>query len=300
LPRAHANPTFVARLRATETDARRISDLLTETLDPVSAVCSAFEAPAGGWQVAVHFTPPLDEKAVRTAIASAAGAQHAKAVEFSMIAQRDWIAANLATLAPVHAGRFIVHGAHDRARVPVNHIGIEIEAALAFGTGHHGTTRGCLLAIDRLFKKRKPRRVLDLGTGTGVLAIASARIARRRVLATDIDERAVRTARANARINRVGPLIETIRATGFNAPRLTRPARFDLVLANILLGPLQRMAVQITRRLSPGAHVVLSGLLPAHANAVLAAYRAQNLMLERRIVLDGWVTLVMSRPHRAG
>jgi ribosomal protein L11 methyltransferase len=295
--------TFVARLPAAETDARRIADLLTESLDPARAVCAAFESAAGGWRVEVHFIAPLNVKTLRRLIETAAGKKYADALVCEPVEQRDWVAASLAGLQPVRAGRFVVHGAHDRARVAVNQIGIEIEAALAFGTGHHGTTRGCLLAIGELVKRKKPRRILDLGTGTGVLAIAMVKASRTRVrvLATDIDMRAVRIARENTQNNHVAALIETVHAAGFNAPRLAGRTPIDLVLANILLGPLQRLAAPIARRLAPGARVVLSGLLPAHVNAALAAYRAQHLAYERRIDLNGWVTLVMLRraavPH---
>ncbi len=203
-------------------------------------------------------------------------------------------------LAPVSAGRFVIHGAHDRARVPINRIGIEIEAALAFGTGHHGTTRGCLLALDRILRSWNPRhaapRLLDLGTGSGVLAIAAARVLQQRVLATDIDPVAVRVARTNARLNRAGALIEINRADGVVARRLRECAPFDLIIANILLGPLLRLAAPLKKLAAPGARIVLSGLLAAQANAVIAAYRP--LALERRIDLDGWTTLVLARRSR--
>jgi ribosomal protein L11 methyltransferase len=290
--------TFVARLAAPEAEARRIADFLIESLDPAHAVCSAFEATSGGWQVEVHFNAPVTAIAVRALVTLATNSDRAKVMRIGPAPMHDWIATSLAGLPPVHAGRFIVHGAHDRVRVPINRIGIEIEAALAFGTGHHGTTRGCLLAIDALAKRKRPRRILDLGTGSGVLAIATAKMLRTRVLATDIDRRAVRTARANARDNHVGALVETIQAAGFTAPRLASRAHYDLVLANILLRPLQRMAAPLARHLAPGGHVALSGLLAAHASAALAAYRAQGLALERRLKLEGWVTLVMKRSAR--
>jgi ribosomal protein L11 methyltransferase len=201
----------------------------------------------------------------------------------------------------VAAGRFTVHGAHDRMRIPANRIGIEIEAALAFGTGHHGTTRGCLLALDRICKSlvrqyRRPR-VLDLGTGSGVLAIAAARALHSRVLATDIDRNAVRVAQANARVNRVGAMVETVQADGVNAPRLFAYAPFDLVFANILLRPLLRFAAPLRRLTAPGGRIVLSGILPEHANAAVAAYRP--LALEGRYDLEGWTTLVLRRRKRA-
>jgi ribosomal protein L11 methyltransferase len=182
-------------------------------------------------------------------------------------------------------------------RVAPNRIGIEIEAALAFGTGHHGTTRGCLLALDAMCKARGARRpvvrILDLGAGSGVLAIAAARALRCHVLATDIDPQAVRTARVNARRNGVGPLVEVVRADGVIGLRAREP--FDLVFANILLAPLQRFAAALSQLAAPGAGVVLSGVLPTQANAVIAAYH--RLTLQRRIDIDGWTTLVFTRPE---
>ena len=159
-----------------------------------------------------------------------------------------------------------MHGAHDRARVPSHCIGIEIEAATAFGTGHHGTTRGCLLALDALARRRqRPRHILDLGTGSGVLAIAAAKLFRVPVLATDIDPRAVANARDNARLNGVGALVTVVHARGLRAPESIKRAPFDLVMANILLRPLQRLAAPVARQLMPNARVVLSGILAAQA-----------------------------------
>jgi ribosomal protein L11 methyltransferase len=179
--------------------------------------------------------------------------------------------------------------------VAANRIGIEIEAALAFGTGHHGTTRGCLLALDRICKPspQRPRRILDVGTGTGVLAIAAARALRRHVAATDIDFDSVRVARDNARLNRAGNFVTFMHADGVAAPAVLAHAPYDLVFANILLGPLKRLATPIRRVLAPGGRVVLSGILHVQANAALSAYRP--LKLERRIELDGWTTLVLRR-----
>jgi ribosomal protein L11 methyltransferase len=157
----------------------------------------------------------------------------------------------LADLKPVTAGRFTVHGAHDRPHVTANRISIEIEAALAFGTGHHGTTRGCLLALDRIVKRASPRRVLDVGTGTGVLAIAAAKALRVPVLASDIDPEAVRIAHENARLNGIAPLVQCLHAAGLAAPPFRTRAPFDLVFANILLAPLKRLAGPMRPLLAP-------------------------------------------------
>ena len=216
-------------------------------------------------------------------------------LSFETVAARDWVAASLAELKPVTAGRFVVHGAHDRAAIPSHCVGIEIEAALAFGTGHHGTTRGCLLALDQILRAHRPRRILDVGTGTGVLAIAAAKALHHRVLVSDIDARAVAVATENARINRVAPLIAVLHAPGLAARRVREHAPYDLVFANILLAPLRLLASPMARLMAPQARVILSGLLATQANAALAAYRSNDFALERRIVLDGWATLVLRR-----
>ena len=336
-------PVTVARLACDEPTARKLAGALDESLGADGTVCAAFEGDGGRWQVAVHFRAPPDAAAVRALVARTAGKRAAKALTFEALADTDWVAQSLAGLPPVRAGRFIVHGAHDRARVPANAIDIEIEAALAFGTGHHGSTRGCLMALDALAKKsrstpipplkgegrtaaggsgwghsndphparfarhpppfrgrdkktmRKDKKILDLGTGSGVLAIAAAKLLRARVIASDIDPVAVAAARGNARRNGAAPAITFMRAVGTNARIIVARAPYDLIFANILLGPLQWLAVPIRRLSAPHARVVLSGLLPRDANAVLAIYRAQGLTLQRRITLDGWVTLVLKR-----
>jgi ribosomal protein L11 methyltransferase len=186
-----------------------------------------------------------------------------------------------------------VHGQHDRARVPPNKRGIEIEAALAFGTGHHGTTRGCLLLLDHVLKKCYPRRVLDLGTGTGVLAIAAAKALHRSVLASDIDPASVRVARDNARLNGTGDWVQVIQATGFEAPQFAQRGPFDLVLANILANPLRQLAGPMTRHLAPSGLVILSGLLTPQAAGVVAAYRARGLLPLRHVRIDGWSSLLL-------
>jgi ribosomal protein L11 methyltransferase len=278
-----------------ERTARRVVDLLNESLDDDQAAVAAFERSDGRWDVSVHFAEPPDQASVRELVSLAAGDHIAQTITFDTVAPKDWVAASLEDLVPVPAGRFIVHGRHDRARVPSNKLGLEIEAALAFGTGHHGTTRGCLLLLGEVLRSRQPRRVLDLGTGTGVLAIAAAKAQRQRVLASDIDPVSVHVARDNARLNGVGNLVEAICATGFSAPQFAIRGPFDLVLANILANPLRQMATPMAAHLAPSALVILSGLLPHQAQGVVASYRARGLLLRRHLKIDGWSSLLMQR-----
>ncbi len=289
--------TVAARLQTDEQTGQRIADIVGDRFAAEDVALSLSDAGGGRWHLAIHFRAAPDEDSVRALVAAAAGSEAARALRFERVAAADWVRESLAGLAPVAAGRFIVHGAHDRARIPVNRIGIEIEAALAFGTGHHGTTRGCLLALDRICKSVNRRRhalhILDVGTGSGVLALAAARALRRRVLATDVDVSAVRVARTNARLNRAGAMVEIVTADGVAARGVRACAPFDLVFANILLGPLLRIAAPLRRLTAPSARIVLSGILPSQANAVIAAYRP--LVLERRIDIDGWTTLVLTR-----
>lgn len=280
---------------ADERSANRVVDVLAESFDNNEAAIAAFERPDGRWDVTLYFAQAPDEAAVRGLIELASDASIAAAVAFDRVEARDWVKSSLEGLAPVAAGRFIVHGQHDRARVPRNAIGIEIEAALAFGTGHHGTTRGCLMLLDEVLRSRWPRRPLDLGTGTGVLAIAAAKALRHAVLASDIDQRSAQVARDNARANGVGDLVKAIHAPGFASPNIRSQAPFDLVMANILANPLRRLATPMAQHLAPSALVILSGLLPHQANGVIAAYRAAGLVLVKRLQLEGWTSLLMRK-----
>ena len=275
--------------------ARAVVDALTEIFFEGQAAIAAFERPDGQWDVTAHFAEPPDLPLVRELVANAAGPDLAEGIVFDTVEARDWVKASLEDLVPVPAGRFIVHGQHDRERIAPNKLGIEIEAALAFGTGHHGTTRGCLLLLDHVLKAWRPRRVLDLGTGTGVLAIAAARVLHEKVLASDIDPLAVRVARENARLNGAGDLVQAVHATGFSAPEFSARAPFDLVLANILANPLRQMATPMAQHLAPSALVILSGLLPSQAQGVMAAYRARGLVLRKQLGIEGWSSLLMQR-----
>jgi ribosomal protein L11 methyltransferase len=276
-----------------EQAARSIVDVLTDIFGEGEAAVAAFERPGGSWDVTLHFAQAPDQALLREIVAGKAGNEIAERIAFDTIQARDWVKASLENLVPVPAGRFVVHGAHDRARVPANKLNIEIEAALAFGTGHHGTTRGCLLLLDHLLGAHRPQRVLDLGTGTGVLAIAAAKALRRTVLASDIDTPSVRLARENARLNATGNFVHVIRAAGFAAPEFAALGPFDLVLANILANPLRQLAQPMSRHLAPGALVVLSGMLTAQAGGVIAAYRARRLVPLRHLTIDGWSSLLL-------
>jgi ribosomal protein L11 methyltransferase len=278
-----------------EPSAKRVVDLLTESFDEGQAAIAAFENPDGRWDISVHFAEPPDQASIRDLVGLASSNAVAESIVFDTVEAKDWVAESLEGLAPVLAGRFIVHGQHDRAKVPPNKLGIEIEAALAFGTGHHGTTRGCLLLLDYVLRAKAPRRMLDLGSGTGVLAIAAAKATKRRVLATDIDPQAALVARDNARLNGVGNLVESICATRFASAHFGERAPFDLVLANILANPLRQMATEMAAHLAPSAMIILSGLLPHQAMSVIVAYRARGLVLLRHQQIEGWSSLLMQR-----
>ena len=277
----------------TETAAKHVVDILTEVFFEGEAAVAAFEGPGGRWHVTLHFADAPDQARIRELVTNAAGADIAKDIAFDTVEAKDWVKATLEDLVPVLAGRFVVHGQHDRARVASNKIGIEIEAALAFGTGHHGTTRGCLLLLDHVLKAYRPRRVLDLGTGTGVLAIAAARALQENVLASDIDPLSVQVAQENARLNVAGHLVQAIPATGFSAPQFAQAGPFDLVLANILANPLRQLATPMVRHLAPSALVILSGLLTPQVTSVIAAYRARGLVPVRHLRIEGWSSLLL-------
>lgn len=208
----------------------------------------------------------------------------------------DWVSKSLEGLKPVVAGGFYVYGEHDQNHLPAGLTPLHIEAAQAFGTGHHETTTGCLEAISRVLKQRRPRSALDLGTGTGVLAIAIAKRTRRPVIASDIDPIAVRVTTDNARLNAVGPNIFAVKAVGLNHRMIRENGPYDLIVANILAGPLAKMAPEISAAAMPGGTIILSGLLVRQAARIIAAYRQHGVILKQRIIRSEWITLWLEKP----
>jgi ribosomal protein L11 methyltransferase len=207
----------------------------------------------------------------------------------------DWVTKSLEGLKPVRAGRFLVHGSHDRDKRRIGDIAIEIEAGLAFGTGHHGTTAGCLEMIDKVVRRERPTNALDLGTGSAVLAIALAKLAHMPVLATDIDPVATRVAAENARLNGVSAYISARTAPGFHHPAFAANAPFDLIVANILARPLMKLAPQMARFLTPAGSIILSGILDRQRDAVVSAYVGQRFRHVFTLRREGWVTIHLKR-----
>jgi ribosomal protein L11 methyltransferase len=241
------------------------------------------------WRIDAFPTSDAEAKSVRRHLETF----DALRVTVEKLADADWLEMALSGLPPVRAGRFFVYGVHDRGRTPASTINLRIEAGAAFGTGHHGTTVGCLLAYDALLKAHRFERVLDVGTGTGVLAIAAARTGSRLVVGTDIDPVSVRIARENAHLNHARGRFAY--ANGLAHPAVRAAAPYDLVFANILARPLVWLASDIRSALRPGGVAILSGLLRSQARFVLAAYRSRGFRLSRRLGRDAWATLVLRR-----
>lgn len=247
------------------------------------------------WEASVYMMAG-EEESVRSRLADALAADFSHLpIEREVLPEIDWIAKSLEGLAPVRAGRFVVHGSHDRDKVKTGEIAIEIDAGQAFGTGHHGTTAGCLEMLASVARSRRVRNVLDLGTGSGVLAIAARKLLHVPGLATDIDPVATRVASDNARRNGVVDGLTFATAPGFHSTAFGRHGPFDLVIANILARPLMKMAPQLVANLAPGGSVILSGILAEQRRKVLAAYNGQRLKHVRTIWKNGWVTIHLTK-----
>jgi ribosomal protein L11 methyltransferase len=271
---------------------------IAEIFDELAGSVSAFETREAGaepaeWLVETYARQLLLDASldVRLELAAAASGGAVLDLGEEPVPERDWLAENRRAFPPQRIGRFLIHGSHWRETLPAGSIAVEIDAASAFGTGEHPSTRGCLLALDRLARRRRFRTPRDIGAGSGILAIAAAKLLRREVLASDIDPVSVRVARHHARRNGLARQVRLERKTGAAG----RSAGFDLVFANILARPLALMARDLARSVEPGGVAILSGLLRRQEASVLAAYRPHGLALDFRVPIEGWVTLVLRR-----
>jgi ribosomal protein L11 methyltransferase len=278
---------------ATEETAGIILDILSDEFgeEDYAIATTEVDEKRNIWEASVYLMFD-EEDMIRERVASALGGQFPDSpIEREVIPDVDWIAKSLEGLKPVRAGRFIVHGSHDRDKIRANDIAIEIDAGQAFGTGHHGTTAGCLEVIDKVLRARPVRNALDLGTGSGVLAIAVRKVRKIPVLATDIDPVAVRVARENVRRNGIAAGVRVETAPGFHSQAFREEGPFDLIIANILARPLMKMAPELEHHLTPGGSVILSGILAEQRWKVLAAYKGAGMRHLSTIWRNGWVTM---------
>lgn len=251
----------------------------------------------GDWHLEGFSRTPPDRHEITAALAAVAAAYGTELPPLSIlrVPNIDWVTANLRDFPPIDAGRFFVKGTHWQGPVPAGRIRLDVDAGQAFGSGEHATTRGCLLALDRLGRQGRRVRALDLGSGSGILAIAMAKMWAAQVIATDIDPRAVAVANANAALNGVAASVRAVTSDGYRNPLLKKRRPFDIVTANILARPLMRFAPDLAAHLAPGGVAVLSGLLEWQERLVMAPHERQGLTLIHRRVIDGWATLVIGR-----
>lgn len=262
-------------------------------LEPFAVALSRYEIDRGKrWEVEALIDGRPDRRAIRKALAL-----WGRPV-FAALPSRDWVAESRRALPAITAGRFYLRGAHVKGATPRGKIALQVDAGAAFGTGRHETTRGCLLALDRLARDRKFKKPFDLGCGSGVLALAAASLWPVKVLAADNDPDAVRVARENAEINGLGNRLSVIKSSGYGAAAIRKAAPFDLIMANILARPLYRMAGSLARYLKPGGRAVLSGILTSQEQLVLHAHLQHGLELDFRLRLGEWSILVLAKPAR--
>jgi ribosomal protein L11 methyltransferase len=284
---------YQARVEADPQSAEHIARAF-EDADPAPLAVGLFDRGDGRFEVFAHYHAPPSRDALLALIAGSARGDRLGPLSIEEIAPADWVTLSQKKREPVRAGRFFVHGSHDRHRAPSHRFVIEIDASQAFGTAHHATTRGCLLALDALLKRRRPRAIVDIGAGTGILAIAAAGALKCRVLASDSDPVAVAIAAENARKNCVRTMVRVIEAEGFAHPLLRR-MKADLILANLLERAHYDLAPFFARHVRPGGAAILSGLTEDQARAIEGRFRAHGFAMEKRIILDGWATLVIIR-----
>ncbi len=283
-----------ATIEAEASAAERIALALEEAVEPEAVAVGLFDRGHGRVEIFAHYQEPPPREVLLRLIAQSAGDGELGALRIEALPQADWVTLSQGKRGPVAAGRFLVHGSHDRGRVAHGRFSIEIDAGQAFGTAHHASTRGCLLALDDSLKRGRPRVVVDIGTGTGILAIAAAKALRQSVTASDSDPLAVSIAAENARVNGVGTLVGAVTAAGFGHPRLRR-RKADLVLANLLERALYDLAPAFAQSVAPGGRAILSGLTETQARGIEARYLNLGFAMEKRFILDGWTTLVIVR-----
>ncbi|MFN3606553.1 MAG: 50S ribosomal protein L11 methyltransferase [Cypionkella sp.] len=288
-------PTYTALTTLDGEDAAQALGAALEKLDPAPTGVGVFEVEDGSdlWEVGAYFMDP-PPSAMLEVFSLAFGA---KPFVVSEVPEVDWVAHVRRELPPVEAGRFFVYGSHDADKVPDDRVALQIEATVAFGTGHHGTTLGCLRAFDTLLSKGfAPRNVADIGCGTAVLALAAAKtLPDAHILASDIDQVAVDVARANVAINALDGRVACHEAAGFAHPDIAAAAPFDLVFANILKGPLIELAPAMAAHVAQGGLIILSGLLVVQAEGIIAAYDTAGFDLSAREDLGEWAALVLKR-----
>jgi ribosomal protein L11 methyltransferase len=279
----------------THAASQSLMDILQEGLDFEKVTIGSHEIAEDAWAVEVYAVDGTSSQDLSAMVSAAVKNANAPGFTPVQLDEADWVRLSLEGLEPVQAGRIFLHGGHDRPRVPANVLGIEIEAALAFGTGHHGTTLGCLRAFQELSKIARLQRVLDVGTGTGVLGMAAALLLKKHVLATDIDPVSVLTANANARLNGVARLFRAVRANGLDHPLIAASGPYDLVFANILAAPLIAFSQDISHAIRIGGFVILSGLLEHQIRAVSAAYHNRGFINTHTGIINGWAALTLQK-----
>jgi ribosomal protein L11 methyltransferase len=286
--------TYVATINAPASIAEAIAASLEAAERPPALAVTLFECGPGRIEVSAHYREEPAREQLMHVIECAGGRTDIGALKIEALAAKNWVAEAESLRGPVRAGRFLVHGRHGRGKVPPGRFTLEIDAGLAFGTAHHATTRGCLVALDRLLKRGRPARVLDIGTGTGILAIAAVKTLDGPITASDMDPVAVAVAAENASRNGVRSRIFVVKAEGLAHPALRR-AKADILFANILLNPLIQLAPAFARALRPGGWCVLSGILQPQARQVESRFRAHGFRLDSRILIGGWATLLLRR-----
>jgi ribosomal protein L11 methyltransferase len=274
-----------------------LRESIEAVLEPFASALSSFETANGkGWRIEALAEEKPRAAAVHVALKPFAGI----AATIEPVAPRDWVAESQAGLQPIAVGPFFIYGAHDRDKRPKRKVCLEIEAGMAFGTGRHETTMGCIKALLRLKKTHAFRRILDVGTGTGILAFAAWHLYGKPVLAGDNDRDAVRVARENAALNGLKQVIRVVRSDGYKAPAIRDNGPYDLITANILANPLIALAPDLARQLARNGRAILSGLLKTQERDVLAAHRAVGLELDFRLRLGDWSVLVLKRAAKSG